>query len=789
MKKNVFRRITAVMVMALSFAFFSCSSDSDEQIFLPAVDSGEKVAVTFNLAKESVLSSRAVSSVELASYKYTLKAKNSGGTETTLCEKSSLTNGSLSVSIAKGTYTFTADAYKDESIVLSGTSETTTISASSSSVSIVLKAVAGGKAAVKITLKIADSFNAASVNADLYDSIENAQDTKKSLALDETTNPGYKTVVYSNDAVESGVSKYVIFFLYDSENSFISHYIEPVYIVGGENIDVTRELTAETVSTTKLSSVKIASDKDTIISGETANLTASPAVSGSGVIDITYGWKITSGADYAELSSDGSSATLAGKNETDENQSVKVEVTATANGNSVTDEYTVLVEPKTGTVSIKVEVDGSVTCTKCGKSYETKAEAEACEHYKCETCGSVYYSAEEMAACTSHVTVVFNDVKEDGYQSKESVKVTIKSGDKIPGSVVEEIENWERDGKLVSWVDSNGNAADLNSTFSVDDGETSKVVTFTAKWATAHKVTFKDAEGGTNPSVELDVADGEKIAESGIPIPVWAKEHYTLSWNPTLDLTAPVTADATYTAVWTEDKKFTVTFTDSDSSNGNENVTQDVYSGEKASVPSWSKENYTLSWSSSVDGVSTDSEITQKVTFTANWTEKPKCSNCGTHYDTQAEADTCSKQSGCPKFVAVAVGTYDLTTGGKVFLKQSAGVSQTHNGITVTCTIDSKGANLKTDKNGSNGLITFAIASDMTLTFTDSALKGVVISTTDGYVGESGTLSSSTTKGSYLGADGTSATVKLGAGNYTIVGATSSSAKIASLTFAEITGE
>ena len=141
------------------------------------------------------------------------------------------------------------------------------------------------------------------------------------------------------------------------------------------------------------------------------------------------------------------------------------------------------------------------------------------------------------------------------------------------------------------------------------------------------------------------------------------------------------------------------------------------------------------------------------------------------------DVEKCSVKNGCKGFVAVTAGTYNLSTKGTLFKKQSAGASQTVSGITVTCAIDSKGANLKINA----GEVSFVISSAMTLKFTDSTSKGVIISTSDGYVGAEGTTTSEK-----LGADGAEVSITLGAGSYRIAGATSSSAKIATLTFAEI---
>lgn len=272
-------------------------------------------------------------------------------------------------------------------------------------------------------------------------------------------------------------------------------------------------------------------------------------------------------------------------------------------------------ETKTGKISIVVNVDGTVTCGKCEKTYSTKAEAEACEHYKCATCGTVYYSEDDANDCTSHVTVTFKDVEStDDYTAQTAVTKTVKSSSSVSAP------EWTRDKYVLSWVDESDAAVTFPVTLSVDEGETEKTVAYTAVWTASHTVTFKDADDGENESKTIEVADGLTISESDVPS--WTKTHYTLSWNPSLDLSAAVTADATYTAVWTEDAKWLVTYKDADGGT-NADETEYVYDGETpAKVPIWTKDGYNLSWNSDVTDVTTTSAIKQAVTFTAVWTEK-----------------------------------------------------------------------------------------------------------------------------------------------------------------------
>lgn len=304
---------------------------------------------------------------------------------------------------------------------------------------------------------------------------------------------------------------------------------------------------------------------------------------------------------------------------------------------------------ETGSVSAVVNADGSISCGKCGKTYYFTEQVKNCEHYKCATCGSVYYSQSEVDSCTSHVTVIFKDSGENG---NESVTMVIKSGSTvIPPS-------WEKENFALTWIDENGKEADFDDLISLSEGETEKTVTFTAKWETTYTVTFKD-ESGTNADVTVDVISGEVVGS----VPEWTREHFTFAgWTSSvagLTTDSVITGDVTFTANWTEDAKYTVKFVDSDGANAED--IQTVYNGEKANVPAWTKENYSLSWTSSVEGLTIDSAITGEVTFTANWTELPKCTNCGTHYATEDAANNCGKQEGCPKYGALTTITFSGT--------------------------------------------------------------------------------------------------------------------------------
>ncbi len=410
--------------------------------------------------------------------------------------------------------------------------------------------------------------------------------------------------------------------------------------------------------------------------------------------EIRYVWTITEGEAYASLDGELTSTaksltaekTLTVNNSITSEQTVKVTVKAVLGSTEkdfsielkIAAKETSSSETESGSVSVEVIVDSSVSCKKCGKTYDLKTQAENCEHYKCQTCGSVYHSQEEADACTAHVTVIFTEA-DGAADANETVTKVIKSGTTVVAPA------WEKEGFTLTWVTESGSEYDFDDPLSVADGETEKTVTFTAKWETTYTVTFKD-ESGTNADETAEVISGETVDS----VPDWTREHYTLTgWTSSVEgltVESAITEDVTFTAVWVEDAKYTVTFADSDGSNAD--VTQTVYTGEKASVPEWTKENYVLSWASSVEGISTDSEITQDVTFTANWTEKPKCSNCGTHYDTEEEAGNCSREEGCPKYGTLTTITFSGSkTATATSDNSSIAVSMTGNiksGVTLT---------------------------------------------------------------------------------------------------------
>ena len=145
--------------------------------------------------------------------------------------------------------------------------------------------------------------------------------------------------------------------------------------------------------------------------------------------------------------------------------------------------------------------------------------------------------------------------------------------------------------------------------------------------------------------------------------------------------------------------------------------------------------------------------------------------------------------AGAYNFSTKAVEGY--TVDGKnngTWSSQNANASQKHDKITITAKIDSSGANIK-NSSSSAGYITFALKEAMSMTFTDSNEQGIEIFSSDGTVNGNSVSNADfeAGKGSgKLGADGNETTVKLSEGTYYIYGATTSSAKVKTLTFASL---
>ena len=166
-------------------------------------------------------------------------------------------------------------------------------------------------------------------------------------------------------------------------------------------------------------------------------------------------------------------------------------------------------------------------------------------------------------------------------------------------------------------------------------------------------VIFKDSGENGNESVTMVIKSGSTV----IP-PSWEKDGYKLTRESNVagvTVDSAITSDVIFAAKWSKTVK--ATFIDSDGTN--ENVVVEIEAGSSAegSAPSWTKDNFTLSWTPDFTEIEIDTE------YTSVWNELPKCSVCGKHYATSEEAASCAKTVDCPAAETVTVSFVDNVNG------------------------------------------------------------------------------------------------------------------------------
>lgn len=486
-----------------------------------------------------------------------------------------------------------------------------------------------------------------------------------------------------------------------------------------------------------------------------------------------------SGSDSSDSSSSdsGSSGTDSGSSSSGTESSGTDSGSSSSGSESGSTEST---ETESGSVSIEVNIDGSVSCKKCGKTYDFKTQAENCEHYRCETCGSVYYSQEDADDCTAHITVIFTEA-EGAADANETVTKVIKSGTTVVAPA------WEKEGFTLTWVTESGSEYDFDDPLSVAEGETEKTVTFTAKWETTYTVTFKD-ESGTNADETAEVISGETVDS----VPDWTREHYTLTdWTSSVEgltVESAITKDVTFTAVWVEWSKCsvcgeyyeteeeasacsktvdcpaaeTVTVTFIDEVNGNETVTAKIFknASAKSKAPVWTKDGYTLSWTPDF------TEIEEDTTYTAVWSE--------------AE----SQWKGTLNLTTSGTTTSDAGTDLTANFKTAETITLESNGVKQVFNIAKSSSNMQIDKNGlkfqaADTALTFTTADITKLTvvfYVSSDTRSIVLEGPDGltvtYLGKTSVTSDSeSVTGSVSGNLGTAVIENAPAGEYKIYAA------------------
>lgn len=300
MKKTFFRAIKkffAAMALVSLAACSDLSVDSDDAG--SPIAKGEKATVTFNL---STPDRTVYPKITLSDYAYKITVDTENAVVATLSEDSK-----LSAEVEAGEHTFKVEAFAKDtdgaatgSAILTG-SKTATISTSEATVSIVLVGATGATGSVSVTLPFALEVQA--VKAGIYDTP--AGDAENAVALTITNG----SVVFADASVDSGKTKYVIFYLYSDESAtkLICPYVVPVYIVAGFTTTSTEPTLGAATFTATVTMQKNGSDW---------------ANSGATV-------KLVNGSDEVLMVADSGAATYTANGETGTTYTVYVNGTAT----------------------------------------------------------------------------------------------------------------------------------------------------------------------------------------------------------------------------------------------------------------------------------------------------------------------------------------------------------------------------------------------------------------------------------------------------------------------------
>ena len=221
-----------ILLISVYF-FFSCNTAIEEYPVYTAESANEDLAtVSFNFENGRSI----VSTVNPQAFTYTLQG-TSGGETHTLCENISHSAFlAENFSLRRGDWSFSITAYKNNVPVFSD-SKNVTLTAAQTAISFTLHAVTQGSGSISVKLNYPANKGITKVTAKLYDSIPSADEgTELTLGADSSA-------TFSSLTVPVGVNKIIKFYLYNSQNICIASYIESVYLIRGDSINVIRSLT------------------------------------------------------------------------------------------------------------------------------------------------------------------------------------------------------------------------------------------------------------------------------------------------------------------------------------------------------------------------------------------------------------------------------------------------------------------------------------------------------------------------------------------------------------------
>lgn len=300
------------------------------------------------------------------------------------------------------------------------------------------------------------------------------------------------------------------------------------------------------------------------------NLTAIPTFSGtSDNSSVTYTWEILEGANYASISFDGNIATLTGKNETIEEQSVSVQVIAKYDGSEKSDIFYVKIEREEReipAINISISSSSSTFNIKEGKTLELYATVTPNN-----TTDKVTWTSSDKTIATVDKFGLVTGVKKGivtitatAGSVSNSVKVTI-----TPSGYAYKVNHYKEElNKQYALIETETLYTD-NTT----NAEAKDYVGFTAKDIYQYDICYDYEKEinvyyerntytisfNSNGGSEVSLISGkyeESVSAPSEPI----RTHYTFAgWSPKLPST--FTEDLSLTAQWIENDKGNVDIT------------------------------------------------------------------------------------------------------------------------------------------------------------------------------------------------------------------------------------
>lgn len=220
--------------------------------------------VSFNLQE-------AVSRTVMPEYSYTdclfdLHGTRGDDTEVLLLNKVSYSElvSPKNVKVKTGTWTFTVDCFDENNKkILSGTSPAVNISTSSVTIQIPMTFIVGNDGCVEISLtfpKGTDIATVASVKAGLFNSPLAAADASCTELTPSPDGENLK-VTFAKTNLESGLTKYVKFFIYSEKGVELGHYTEAVII--GDNLTSKKGVALTTLRAPNVLTLKLKTNGST----------------------------------------------------------------------------------------------------------------------------------------------------------------------------------------------------------------------------------------------------------------------------------------------------------------------------------------------------------------------------------------------------------------------------------------------------------------------------------------------------------------------------------------------